>query len=63
LSDKRAHLPQGLKRLVIVNVLKMSENIDAIIKMTDIALSIQGALTAAVNQFSGALNTLQRMIP
>jgi hypothetical protein len=45
------------------NVLKMSENIDAIIKLTDIALGIQSALTGSVNLFSTALNTLQRMIP
>jgi len=45
------------------NLLKMSENIDAIIKVTDIALSIQNELAGAVNSFNSILNKLSRMIP
>jgi hypothetical protein len=45
------------------NVLKMSENVQALTKLTDTVLKLQGALAASVNKFNSVLSTLARLIP
>lgn len=45
------------------NILKMSENVEAITKLTDLVLKLQGALAGSVNAFNGALEKLMRFIP
>lgn len=45
------------------NVLKMSENVQALTKLTDTVLKLQGALAASVNKFNSVLSTLARFIP
>jgi hypothetical protein len=45
------------------NVLKMSENVEALTKLTDLVLSLQGALAGSVNAFNSVLDKLVRFIP
>lgn len=45
------------------NVLKMSENVKALTKLTDTVLKLQGALAASVNAFNSVLDKLVRLIP
>lgn len=45
------------------NVLKMSENVQALTKLTDTVLKLQGALAASVNAFNSVLDKLVRLIP
>ena len=45
------------------NILKMSENVQALTKLTDIVLKLQGALAGSVSAFNQVLDKIIRLIP